>query len=841
MDESFVIVDRRHDGSLSSSSPGDVVDADMNNDNATVDEALLSQLAPYFASIDDAASFEWTFEQSERVRHTRQACPDQRLFIDELLSLVGIEGSSVYPPPSANALNQLLFKLLTSSSSLQAHCIIFYLVLADTLIGRKASSSTGTAQFGAAFARDFLLPTGFVRGIEGFFALDTGNFHKAIQALTDPHLTPDFVHKTFDLLGHSQLVNDNDRSSLVLSFWRLSGVAIDSVDEADVVVKALCDPGRKFGVTEAWQLQRKWHRDDNERARLVSTVLKACFGDNRSQKPVPHHLKTLLAQPFTQEEDEWCNAFCLASRPQAGRAQSISASLAVDWRLSKLIAESRPVDALKMWDQAKHHVVATDERTRLLKAVQATLTEVERNALALEIEDWAAGGIKPDTQPKVGSKSTTQQQNNLARPAWQPAPFAPEAPRSLLSLQRSTKQGDTITVPMPNNLPLSASPFLRRDKPLVASTTGSAIGGVQKSLLHAIKQTEASPVKSDVQNTTTAGPRPADRVLLTRPSRDDMMMDTPASEVAMGADEVMSTLSPGPRPTLSGFGTVRMPASMDYGRAFAVNQQNQRSPRPISEQGEDDAMDEDGDSALSDREDFGHRVVQDPAILKTLKAAASTPVKNQSNGRGEDAEEQEVSAARPRSRSDRPSSSTMKKRTVSRSADFATKDKRRAVSTEPQDKPRAPGIKVSGPSSGEKALPPGAFPGLEDDGTASEADARSSVAGDHDDDDDDRSTQAGDDEDQDHSAGTHSRATRSSRRTTKAGSKGTRTRATDTPVKSKRTTRASSVQPSTPRATSRRSTAVDETPKRAAANATGTGTAPPSTVRRSSRLKQSNV
>jgi hypothetical protein len=287
-DSSFVLVDQARDGVL--------------------DLSLLSSLAPFFPSISQPSAFAWDYKRIEQVKGARSSRPDGRLFIDELLSLVDLDGQSfnasarsqrrrwssrayslnfgakfeysillagpsVYPPSSASALNTLLFTLLTSTSHglLKSRTIIFYLLLADS-----ESTLTSTPSFiPTAFARDFLLPTGFVRGVEGFHACDAGAWRSGVAALTDPHLTPDFISKTLSVL--SALPPVKERAGLVLSYWRLGGIALEGKEEVGLVIDALCDQERKFGVVEAWGMQRKWG-DEAERNELAVRVLAGCFG-----------------------------------------------------------------------------------------------------------------------------------------------------------------------------------------------------------------------------------------------------------------------------------------------------------------------------------------------------------------------------------------------------------------------------------------------------------------------------------------------------------------------------------------------------------------------------------
>lgn len=56
--------------------------------------ALLASLAPYFLSVQDSSLYDaaWPFNRVQQVKDARKSRPDRRLFIDELLALVQLDG-----------------------------------------------------------------------------------------------------------------------------------------------------------------------------------------------------------------------------------------------------------------------------------------------------------------------------------------------------------------------------------------------------------------------------------------------------------------------------------------------------------------------------------------------------------------------------------------------------------------------------------------------------------------------------------------------------------------------------------------------------------------------------
>ncbi|BGP39744.1 hypothetical protein JCM10449v2_003695 [Rhodotorula kratochvilovae] len=538
-----------------------------------------------------------------QVHAARARQPDAQLFIDHLLHLALPDDQLQFPPATHSDLEHLVARLSTASGALVARSCLYYLALA--LSG---------SQLAAALARDLLLPLAFRLATRAFYALDTADYRTAVRLLADPRVEPDFVPRTLAVLA-SVPEPASDRAELVLSYWRLARIdlARHGKDEAKHVLRALCAPERAHGVAEAWDLARNWHVEA-ERDELARSVLATCFGDNHTRRPLATHLSALMLLPFTPAEDALSTSFC--ALPPA----PLALALTVDWRLSKLIAEARPVDALRFASQAKRdhgdRLAQSDARDRLLKAVEANLTDVQRATLALAP---AAPAPAPVQQPTSSSSS----QARITHPAWAPpppapapAPLAPSTPapgppRTLAAARAAQAPAPAPPQPGPADLPLSASPFVRSAAGGAPQGQGQGQGGVLRAL-EASQQTPRRPVAaSGTPGSPFARPAP-----------------TPAQQQQEQAQQA--------KPTLAGFGSVRQAAL-----TASVLGGSPRKPAPgpaprRDDEDEEDAEmrspataaaaqeDEDEDEKEEEEEEpFASRAARDPAVLRTLAAASS--------------------------------------------------------------------------------------------------------------------------------------------------------------------------------------------------------------------------
>ncbi|GJN89088.1 hypothetical protein Rhopal_002062-T1 [Rhodotorula paludigena] len=650
--------------------------------------AAPASLAPFFPALDalalpssSLASTPLDHAVVARIEHARRAQPGGRLFIDLLLELAVPATPLAFPPASPADLAALLVTLAGShavSSVLTARSCIYFLALVFS-----------PPHLAARLAHDLLLPPAFRLAVRAFHALDTGNYRLAVKLLADPRVTPDFVPRIFELLA-TVPEPASDRADLVLSFWRLANIQLaqHSVREARHVVRALCAPERKRGVAEAWALAREWHVEA-EREQLARAVLEACFGDNYTQRPVASHLSSLLALPFTPEEDTLTSTFC------ASPSANLPLTLTVDWRLSKLIAECRPVDALRFYSTVRREKASkleqSEARDRLLKAVEANLTEVQRTTLELDLSP------PPAPAPAVSSAAPATAASKVTQPAWAPipapaAPATPAAPPRTITAARLAQQpAPAAPAPTAADLPLSASPFVR-------SATNKGQGTVLRAL-----ETAATPRKPG------AGAAGAPASPFTFPPPQQQAQTATVSTSVAGSTVVStatgggeSVVSDAPvskaKPTLAGFGSVRQPAlsAATPVKAPAAAQTPARKPARREEAADED--EEMGEASAAPTQpgdesgdDFARRAALDPAIARTI-AAAKTPRRAPASS----------SAAAP------PSTARRSTRRSAQTHEVSEPSKRRAVH-QPAPNDGAVDLERSARRGGN--LPPGAFPG----------------------------------------------------------------------------------------------------------------------------------
>ncbi|GAA6018989.1 hypothetical protein JCM8202_000632 [Rhodotorula sphaerocarpa] len=754
--------------------------------------------------------------EADQIAAARTLQPDGALAIDHLLALaldgaLGEGAQAVQWPPASqvdlDALVQLLDRRAQSDqpAPLVARSCLYYLALACS----KWQEEVEALQRAHDHAQSvLLLPLPFRLAVRALHALDAGHYHDALDLLVHPAVTPDFVPRTVALLA-TRPEPARDRSRLVLDYWTLArlDLARYSVTEAAHIVRALCAPDRKRGVAQAWELARDWHVPA-ERPLLWTAVLETCFGENYTGLPVPHHLSALLALPFAPEEDALVTAFCLAPTPTASNLKR-NPALPVDWRLSKLVAESRPVDALEFFARAKHvfthrgeaERLENDARERLLRAVEANLTAVEKARLQLELVAIGKGGGGGATGQAAKTTSGGTSLAALTQPAWAPAApasrTAPTAaapseaapsrgdasatmivvedevepspehgaqqlpPRTLAELRQQRQPPAPAPAPTAADLPLSASPFVRRQQQQSTASSqasGPAAGSRGGSdVLRALQQ-QNTPRKGDGSSGGFAGPLGVTSAATGSPFRLQALHHASSAGVngtsdagtmsartgGPGSASLVSVSGTGsgllrpasdavsrPTPTLPGFGSVRRPvapASVAAAQQVAAEvstpvprrtaQTSRREQRELTQEDEGEEADGNGDAAMSEAagsaedragedvaaEDFAHRAARDPAVQRTIQAASSrskderSPQQQQQQGATAQAEA-EPEDADPAERASKRGA-TPARRTTRRA------DKRRAVQGQPPNENR-----VDASRTEDVRLPPGAFPG----------------------------------------------------------------------------------------------------------------------------------
>ncbi|GAA5904474.1 uncharacterized protein JCM6883_006503 [Sporobolomyces salmoneus] len=693
----------------------------------------LQSFSRYFPSLSKSSNFVYSRPALiEQIHEHRSKAPDGRLFFDELVSLAGLNGPAVYPPKSPNDLQSIILQVLSSTklSSINISAILYYLAL---------SCSPSTA---AEFAQSRLLPPEFSLSIRAFHSLDTEEYDLAIRLLSDPRIRqPDFVSKTIRLLANAPGSKPGNRHKLVLAYWRLIGLEFRKqegkfeVEEAELILRALCDPKRKRGVGEAWELARTWG-EEKEIERLMKAMLAACFGDNHTRLLTAQHLQSLLSYPFTVAELSLLTGFCV-SPPSS--LPSTAHSLAADWFLSLLISASKPLQALVFYHKLRTNgkLEPSEERERLLKALEATLTISQKTTLSIEIASLSSSSSTSASAPASTTSQTPAQppattSSSITQPAWVPpasvsAPTPSTPVRTLAAARQSKLPPPAAPTPKSSDLPLSASPFVRKD--------GGAGQGVLKALREQQGQggntrlgmpTPASPAASSMR---FGGTPVRSGVLPSLSGRSAVGAGSQYTESVVGGNEEMNATPV--KPTLAGFGSIRQQSQQFQSPAMQEIEMDTESRQEEEEEEEEDqvmlvpspqnqvqpplpAPSASTSTPARKEDDFFRRIALDPAIQKTLLAASTSSKKppTPSNEEG-------------------PTTKTPKRtRGGARDSKQSQQDrgdmKRRAVSSEPEGKGKEATSSSKGGAEKEQErekpdqdktvkLPPGAFPGMEED------------------------------------------------------------------------------------------------------------------------------
>ncbi|GAM33670.1 hypothetical protein TCE0_011f00746 [Talaromyces pinophilus] len=218
---------------------------------------------------------------------------ENQLFIDRLLSLMGVKAvHEKYPPKSNQHLRELYKQILLSSfPNHQKQAVIYYLL-------RDCRANEALVQF----LRRCSIPDKYQLFIDGLWHLDRLEFQLALQYLTEPSLIPTFPDEILYILTLPKLPKHDD--SLAIAYYLTVSPPLESEKVQSSYFETLC----RASITEAFYFLRKY--DDSRRRRfleqLVLFVHKTPAGNLRGQRAIE-----LLSLPFDDEEESWFEEYLL--------------------------------------------------------------------------------------------------------------------------------------------------------------------------------------------------------------------------------------------------------------------------------------------------------------------------------------------------------------------------------------------------------------------------------------------------------------------------------------------------------------------------------------------------
>ncbi|KAF4591852.1 ELYS-domaining containing protein [Ophiocordyceps camponoti-floridani] len=157
------------------------------------------------AAMEGVTDFERVFPSSlkfpydrtlqHEIEHHRKAVGGT-LFIDRVMTTLGLVKGRTYPPKSENALRQLHQLFCDSNMSVQHKQSLIYYILLDFDTESSQSSTSDT------FAADAGMPVNYQIFMRGLWLMDRQQFKEALKFVAHPSLKPDFADEIIITLVH---------------------------------------------------------------------------------------------------------------------------------------------------------------------------------------------------------------------------------------------------------------------------------------------------------------------------------------------------------------------------------------------------------------------------------------------------------------------------------------------------------------------------------------------------------------------------------------------------------------------------------------------------------------
>lgn len=360
----------------------------------------------------DVTVFPWTQDVCREIVN-RRAQLNGALFIDELLTIAGIDSNAMYPPHSPDAFVALQDAINNSEfDDVKRNCLLYYLL--------KAWNDNRSALFAQAKA----IPRQYVILSNGYYYLDTGRLEAAVVSVCDPRVTPDFTSKILRTLATEPALDAKARSRLVLRYVRIGKPPLESQEDIECYLLALCE---NSSILDAWLYQRTFSEDpghNESKGRLIDLIFDYCL----YPRPRAQALKSLVAYPFTSFEHSRVVSYTLhhSSPPGTPKAATERAlALLHDFIHVRLIHEGHYSEAIGLDRQFANTpfniaggLVSEGLESRRLgvKELLSVLPEVQRKLVDVRLESQQ--GEEEEARPRPTSGRTPLPPNDLTM-SWE--------------------------------------------------------------------------------------------------------------------------------------------------------------------------------------------------------------------------------------------------------------------------------------------------------------------------------------------------------------------------------------------------------------------------------------
>ncbi|KAL9104347.1 MAG: hypothetical protein Q9163_000693 [Psora crenata] len=273
---------------------------------ATVYEAINQSIKPppstgyYLRGMAYQGSFEDIFGRNADVTYEQKTLRkigknkqelENTLFIDRLLTAVGIQHPSRYYPPDSHRRLRDLYEQISSSASPEHHkkSVLYYLLKDLPQGGCKSPEDFATVSY---------LPEKYKILVDGLWCLDRLQFERALDYLTEPSLIPTFPEEILNTLCRASLASENssDKAALLpIAYYQ----AVSPPIRSSSTLERYCDVLCKFSVTEALVFSRSQGAYNHQV--LFERLLYCALSKWRTHQ----HAIELVGLPLDEEEEAW--------------------------------------------------------------------------------------------------------------------------------------------------------------------------------------------------------------------------------------------------------------------------------------------------------------------------------------------------------------------------------------------------------------------------------------------------------------------------------------------------------------------------------------------------------
>ncbi|KAG6038560.1 hypothetical protein E4U41_004071 [Claviceps citrina] len=276
--------------------------------------------------------------QQEIEAHRKHA--DGVLFIDRVLTALGIQKAKLYPPKTETTLRQLHQQVCEASMSTHHKLSLFYYLLLDfDDSGSEDDNNNHEHASSANFASLSGMPTNYQLFMKGLWYMDRREYSRALEYVAHPSLNPDFADDILIALikqasssssssnnnnNNSNNNNDDPDYSLALSYFHSVRPSLKS----PFALQLLFDAMARTSLTEALLYSRTHppHRREQLFRRWVSSVLDGGSasasggggGRDGGQEEEEDHLARrateLAFMPLDRLEEAWFEEYLVSGQ-----------------------------------------------------------------------------------------------------------------------------------------------------------------------------------------------------------------------------------------------------------------------------------------------------------------------------------------------------------------------------------------------------------------------------------------------------------------------------------------------------------------------------------------------